>query len=67
MNRTHTMDGKTWEEEKYSLVGSVPQVRSRTVSRPAKVGEYPVFVEQFGSFRTFTYSRKIKEIEDAGA
>lgn len=61
---TLTVDNKTFDGEKYALVGSVAKVRSREVSRPAKVGEYPVFVEQFGGFRMFTYSRKIKEIEN---
>lgn len=60
---TVTVDNKTFDGEKYALVGSVAKVRSRDVSRPPKVGEYPVFVEQFGGFQMFTYSRKIKEID----
>ena len=59
---TTTIDGKAFDPEKYNLIGSVKKVKSREINRPAKVGEYPVFVEQFGVFRMFTYSRKIKEI-----
>ena len=60
---TITSDGKSFDEDKYDLVGSAPNVKSREVSRPPKVGEYPVFVEQFGVYRMFTYSRKIVEIQ----
>lgn len=62
--KTITLDHKEFDGGKYHLVGSVAKVRSREISRPAKVGEYPVFVEQFGGFQMFTYSRKIKEIEN---
>lgn len=63
MKNTITVDRKIHDGDKFELVGSVPKVRSRDVTRPPKVGEYPVFVEQFGDYRMFTYSRKILEIE----
>lgn len=55
-------DGKTFSPADAKLVGSVDKVRSRDVHQPARVGEFPVLVEQSGSYRMFTYNRKIKEI-----
>lgn len=61
-----TKDGKEFSTagEKERLIGSVPKVRSRDVSKPAKVGEFPVCVERFGSYRLFTYNRKITSITE---
>lgn len=58
-----TTDGQCFESTKVKLVGSVKKVKDRDVNQPAVIGEYPVFVEQSGSYRLFTYSRKIQSIE----
>ena len=57
-----TADNKEWEPKENKLVGSVDKVRSRDVHRPARVGEFPVFVEQSGDYRLFTYSKKLTEV-----
>jgi hypothetical protein len=57
-----TTDGKVFESTKDKLVGSVKTVRSRDVNRPAVLGEFPVFVEQSGNYRLFTYNKKLVEI-----
>jgi hypothetical protein len=57
-----TADGKNWDEENVRLVGSVKKVRDRDINKPALVGQFPVFVEQEGSFRMFTYNKKITEV-----
>lgn len=64
MQTVTTSDGKTFTQTDCKLVGSVPGVKSRAVSRPAVIGEYPVFVEQSGSYRMFTYSKRIKSIQE---
>lgn len=64
MQIVRTADGKAFEDTKAVCVGSVPKVQGRDVTRPPKVGEFPVFVEQDGLCRMFTYSRKIVEIEN---
>lgn len=56
-------DGKQFAPTEEKLVGSVDKVRSRDVHQPARVGEFPVLVEQTGSYRLFTYNRKIKAID----
>jgi len=57
-----TADGKEWDVTKERLVGSVKAVRSRDINREAKVGEFPVFVEQYGSYRMYTYNKKLVSI-----
>ncbi len=57
-----TADKTEWIPTNAKLVGSVPKVRSRDVSRPAKIGEYPVFIEQSGSYRMFTYNYKLTSL-----
>jgi hypothetical protein len=57
-----TSDGKEWNPAETKLVGSVNKVKSRDVHKPARVGEFPVFVEQSGDFRLFTYSKKLLEV-----
>jgi len=59
---TETKDGVTWNAAKNRLIGSVSTVRSRDVHRPAQVGEFPVFVEQSGAYRMFTYSKTLTAI-----
>ncbi len=51
-----TKDGKEFstDGEKERLIGSVPTVRARDVSKPAKVGEFPVCVERFGSYKSLS-------------
>jgi len=53
------VDGTVFPREEARIVGSVRRVRDREVNKPARVGEYPVMVEQAGSFRMFTFNRKI--------
>ena len=62
-----TKDGKEFSSdgEKERLIGSAPTVRSRDVSKPAKVGEFPVCVERFGSYRMFTYNKKITAVSES--
>lgn len=57
-----TKDDKTFDPAEARLVGSVAKVRDRDIHSPAKVGEFPVFVEQHGSYRMFTYNRKLVEL-----
>jgi hypothetical protein len=57
-----TQDGKFWDAEPVKLIGSVAKVRNRDLNKPAKVGEFPVFVEQSGAYRMFTYNRKLVEV-----
>lgn len=57
-----TTDGKEFAPSEAKLVGSVSKVRSRDVHKPARVGEFPVFVEQQGDYRLFTYSKKLIEV-----
>lgn len=57
-----TKDGKQWDPAKERLVGSVKTVRSRDIHRPAVIGEYPVFVEQFGGYRMFTWNFKLETV-----
>ena len=60
-----TKDGKEFSSDgKERLIGSAPTVRSRDISKPAKVGEFPVCVERFGSYKMFTYNRKIVSITE---
>lgn len=54
-----TADGVNHDLTKFKLVGSVKRVRDREIHDEPKSGEFPVFVEQFGSYRMFTYSSKI--------
>lgn len=54
------VDGTVFPREEARIVGSVRRVRDREVNKPARVGEYPVMVEQTGSLRMFTFNRKIK-------
>lgn len=56
-------DGKQFAPTEAKLVGSVDKVRSRDVHQPARIGEFPVLVEQSGSYRLFTYNRKITSLE----
>lgn len=58
-----TVDGKTFQPAEAKLIGSVKKVRDKDVNKPAVIGQFPVFVEQSGSYRIFTYNRKIKTIE----
>lgn len=58
-----TADGKEFNPAEARLVGSVDKVRSRDVHKPARLGEFPVFVEQSGSYRMFTYSKKLVVID----
>lgn len=64
MQVVKTEDGKEFKQADAKLVGSVSAVKSRDVHKPAQVGEFPVFVEQSGRYRLFTYSKKITEIRD---
>ena len=57
-----TEDGKVWDPKEAKLVGSAKKVRGRDGNNPAKVGEFPIFVEQSGSYRMFTYNRKLVEL-----
>lgn len=57
-----TADGKEFNPSESKLVGSVSKVRDRDVHRPPVLGEFPVFVEQHGSYRLFTYNKKLIEI-----
>jgi len=57
-----TSDGKEWNPAENKLVGSVKKVRGREVTKPAAIGEFPVFVEQSGSYRLFTYNKKLTEV-----
>lgn len=59
---TKTSDGKTFDPTEARLVGSVTKRADRTINKPAKLGEFPVFVEQHGAYRLFTYSKKLVEI-----
>lgn len=59
-----TTDNKEFPSTESALVGSIKKVRDRDIHTPAVIGEYPVFVEQHGSYRMYTYSRKIKEIRE---
>jgi len=66
MNTTITTeDRKQFKSDDLKCVGSVDKVRSRDLHTPAKIGEFPVFVEQTGAYRIFTYSKKIVEITHA--
>lgn len=58
-----TKDGKEFNPAESKLVGSVKAVRDRVINTPAKIGEYPVFVEQSGKYRMFTYNRKLVSTE----
>lgn len=58
-----TADGKTFESGSARLVGSVSKMRNRDIHKPARIGEFPVFVEQSGSYRMFTYTKKITAID----
>lgn len=58
-----TADGKEFRPADAKLIGSVDKVRSRDVHKPARVGEFPVFVEQSGDYRMFTYSSKLTQID----
>jgi hypothetical protein len=62
-----TADGKQFKSSDAKLVGSAKTIRSRDVNKPAVVGEFPVFVEQSGNYRLFTYNKKITAIEDPNA
>lgn len=64
MSTVITTDGKQFPSAGFKLVGSVSAVRSRDVNKPARVGEFPVFVEQSGSYRLFTYTKRIQLIWD---
>ena len=57
-----TADGVNWDAKADKLVGSVKTKKSREVHTPAISGEYPVLVEQSGSYRVFTYSSKIASL-----
>lgn len=59
---TRTADTKEWPEADFLLVGSVKKVRDRDVNKPARIGQFPVFVERSGSYRMFTYNRKLVEV-----
>jgi len=56
--------GKRFKNREAVLVGSVAEVRSRNFHRPAVIGEFPVFVEQSGAHRMFTWNRKLSSIEE---
>ncbi len=58
-----TSDGKEFKPSEAKLVGSVSKVSGRDVHKPAVVGEFPVFVEQSGNYRLFTYNKKIASID----
>jgi hypothetical protein len=58
-----TADEKEFKPADARLIGSVEKVRSRDVHKPARVGEFPVFVEQSGDYRLFTYSKKLIQID----
>jgi hypothetical protein len=57
-----TSDGVNWNPTTEKLVGSVSKKNSREVHKPAMLGEYPVFVEQSGSYRMFTYNKKLVSV-----
>lgn len=57
-----TKDGKEFASSMERCVGSVKKQRDRDVNKPAAIGQFPVFVEQYGNYRMFTYSSKITEI-----
>lgn len=57
-----TKDGKEFKPEDAKLVGSVATIRGRDINTPAQVGQFPVFVEQSGSYRMFTYNKKLVSI-----
>lgn len=58
MTLVMTDDDKTWDS-KFKLVGSVASQRDRCIHSPALIGEFPVFVEQFGEYRLFVYLRAL--------
>lgn len=55
-------DGKTLKMPEVKCIGSVVRVRDRAISKPPRVGEFPVCVEQSGNYRMFTYSKKIVSV-----
>ena len=57
-------DGTVFDEAdgEVRIRGSVKKVRDREVNKPAVIGQFPVYVEQFGSYKLTTFSSKIKEI-----
>ena len=57
------VDNTEWKSSEYRLVGSVKTVRSREINKPACVGQFPVFIDK-NTTRMFTYSKKIKSIND---
>lgn len=62
MQRVICTDGANFHSNRDKLVGSVSKRKDRKINTPAKFGEYPVFVEQHGTFRMFTYNKKIASI-----
>lgn len=54
-----TADGINWNPSTEKLIGSVSKKSSRDIHTPAVSGEYPVFVEQSGNCRMFTYNKKL--------
>lgn len=56
-----TADGKIFDPSEARLVGSVKTARARDIN-DAAIGQFPVFVEQHGSYRMFTYNKKLIEI-----
>jgi hypothetical protein len=58
-------DGTNFLETKEKCVGSVKTTKGRDINNPPKSGEYPVLVEQFGSYRMFTYNKKIVSIQES--
>ncbi|WP_186078706.1 hypothetical protein [Burkholderia gladioli] len=60
-----TADGEEWPPSEFKLMGSVAKVgdRADAIHQPARTGEFPVFVEQSGDYRIFTYGRKLVSID----
>ncbi|MFT8718770.1 hypothetical protein [Acetobacter sp.] len=57
-------DETRYPSTEYRLVGSVKTVRGKDINKPARIGQFPVFIDK-KTTSMFTYSRKIKKITDA--
>lgn len=62
-----TSDGKTFESSAGSevkFIGGVKKIRGSKIDKEYyTIGDYPVFVEQHGAYRMFTYNKKIVSIK----
>ncbi len=61
----YTADGQIFKPSENRLVGSVAKVGDKEVHKPAVLGEYPVFVERSGKYKTFTHKKKITAMPGA--